>query len=1084
MRRGALVAASGYRNRSSGPLTLFRQVLSGSATTAVTLTTATGTQVGDQLVCIRMTDAFTNSASLTAPTGTAGTWAQQGADITATDNAPRVRVWTRTVAVAGAQTVTCSSTTKANHVVLYVLPSGRAVNSVTTSFGTGTGTTRVAPSGTATDDAVLICCGAEYDAPDFTAFGTLALDAEIVSNASSAWAASQRVGAGATGTRTVTKAVGSPWWVTASVVGSLTGSVPPPEVDGTLFPLLGGMLIGSPHNYNNSSYRLEVAKLDLAILGMYNGWNGGASAMATSVNAIKAINPDILLGNYTIMTEVPTARSNSATTVRWDKLTNQVGPNGVGNWWAYNAAGQHTDWAGGTFNTWDTNCTLQVTPDSNGDRWPQYAAKLDYTQILNNINWDIWYCDNNFWKPRSDADWDRSGTNDSQNNETIRNLWRDGQRAYYDTAKATAPGLEVMVNADSDLDGAVHPGEAEPYTQYQSVVHGAFLEHAIGKDWSVETWGGWATMMAWYRATRPNLLDPRRVVLDVYMGDNPTDYKTLRYAFASALLENGYFSASSDYNQVLWFDEYDLAGTATTKWLGAAVDGPQTSPYQLGVYRRTFANGTVLVNPKGNGVRTVTIESGWRRFSGTQAPTVNNGQPATSITLADRDAIFLVKVAGSTPPTVPPGALEFTATLTSPVQATDPTWCGVCSSQYGALPSSVPAQAAAEQALDARYWRIPVKWNGTQVVSSAAGTGSSQNALPVIQLYQSWGHRMILVIAGRTDDYAGYVSGDAAAIVNHLIANGVDMSKVDISGPNEINNIGQTISAFNTRATAIYNELQTPLPGKKVWGPVWTHHDGATFQSYMDAMGVTRFGGIDYHNYAIGGDGTYTSAQTILSETPTWAQQVGGIRSDLAARGLPLNVNVDELNFSWRYNVPPHGNVLEFFQAENTLWQASVHGHILRAGGRGMTYATQNGPLGVMVEAGNEDQGRAGSSPMPAYWGIAAWTGGGAPGGPRLFPHFKDAFYATTTPTSMVELFAVNNESGGYNLVCLNKSDTARDVRITLTGLSGAWQYDLWQTVRANPYNTPVKLRTGVSAPGYVGFPAPAVTWSVIQLRQ
>jgi hypothetical protein len=61
------------------------------------------------------------------------------------------------------------------------------------------------------------------------------------------------------------------------------------------------------------------------------------------------------------------------------------------------------------------------------------------------------------------------------------------------------------------------------------------------------------------------------------------------------------------------------------------------------VYRRNFEHGTVLVNPKGNGAKTVTIEAGYHRFQGNQAPAVNNGQPVTSVTLADRDGIFLVK---------------------------------------------------------------------------------------------------------------------------------------------------------------------------------------------------------------------------------------------------------------------------------------------------------------------------------------------------------------------------------------------------------------------------------------------------------
>lgn len=645
-------AVAAGRRRSADapptPLVLFREVLSQSVVGDVTLTTAasgsTAAVAGDQLVCIRMTDAFTDSAELVAPTGTAGTWEQEGSDIASVDNVPRVRVWTRTVSSLGAQTVTCANTGKANHVFLYVLPAGRAINDVQTSYGS-TGSpdaARVAPSVTSTtDNTLLICCGTEYDDDDITGFGTLTSDGEIVSNASRAWAGHEQVASGATGTRSVTKVPGSPFWVTASISASL-GTATEPEPDASMFPRLGGMLIGSPHNYDESIYRAEIAQLDLAILGMYNGWNGGTAG--TSVAAIKALNPYIIIGNYTIMTEVPSDSGNDSTAAAHAKLSSEDGPNGVGDWWAYNSAGQHTDWSDGGYGAWDTNVTLNTTPDSNGDRWPQWKAQHDYDESIVNDGFNVWYCDNSFWKPRSDADWDRSGSNDSQNNETIRNQWRNGQRAYYDRAKALAPTIELWVNADSDLDGNVHPSEAEPFTQFEGVCHGAFIEHAIGKDWSVESWGGWSTMMAWYRALKTNLIGNKTIMFDIYMGDAPTNYQVMRYAFASCLMDDGYFSASTDYNEIRWYDEYDLAGTSNTKWLGTAVDGPQTTAWSLGVYRREFANGLVLVNPKGNGSRTVTIGAGWKKFSGSQAPSVNNGATVTSVTLADRDGLFLVKV--------------------------------------------------------------------------------------------------------------------------------------------------------------------------------------------------------------------------------------------------------------------------------------------------------------------------------------------------------------------------------------------------------------------------------------------------------
>lgn len=407
------------------------------------------------------------------------------------------------------------------------------------------------------------------------------------------------------------------------------------------YPLLGGYLIGNPHNYDQTSYQAQIAKLDLAILGMYNGWGN----MAAAVNAIKVINPEILLGNYTLMTEVYKDSSNAATAERWTKLSSSVGPNGIGDWWAYDNTGAHTDWAAGAFQGWDTNLTLNVTPDANGDRYPQYAAKLDYRQVIQNVGLDIWYCDNNFWKPRSDADWNRDGTNDSKDTISVRNQWRDGQRAYYDVAKTLAPGMSLMVNADSDLNGTgPYPGGTDVFTQYQSVAHGGLMERIMGETWSAETWGGWSTAMGWYRTLKTNLIGRKLIVFDVTSPG--TDYQYLRYAFGSCLMDDGYFFANVDNNQIPWYDEYDLAGTASTKWLGTAVDAPPTSAWQLGVYRRNFSGGCVLVNPKGNGSRTVTIEAGYTRFTGTQAPSVNNGAAASSITLADRDAIFLVKTGG------------------------------------------------------------------------------------------------------------------------------------------------------------------------------------------------------------------------------------------------------------------------------------------------------------------------------------------------------------------------------------------------------------------------------------------------------
>jgi hypothetical protein len=87
------------------------------------------------------------------------------------------------------------------------------------------------------------------------------------------------------------------------------------------------------------------------------------------------------------------------------------------------------------------------------------------------------------------------------------------------------------------------------------------------------------------------------------------------------------------------------------------MSGPVTTAWQSGVYRRDFEKGIVLVNPKGNGVRTVTLEADYVKLKGTQDPAVNNGQVVRTVTLQDRDGIFLMRVEKAAQPEVP---LNFT----------------------------------------------------------------------------------------------------------------------------------------------------------------------------------------------------------------------------------------------------------------------------------------------------------------------------------------------------------------------------------------------------------------------------------------
>ena len=390
------------------------------------------------------------------------------------------------------------------------------------------------------------------------------------------------------------------------------------------FPHLGGIKISSPQNYADPSVQSQLARLDFVVVDFYFNWGGGGAAMNNAVNGIKAKNPNIVIVDYCQIEEV----SNTAAGQKplRDKLE-------AAKWWLYQSG------AGGSKVPAPTGGS-SVPNLTNFTGWNTWVADYHFEQVWKHISkLDGTFTDNFFWKPAVNGDWNRDGRSDSQNDATVGTWYRQGMITHTNRIKARTGKLVTGNFGRSGQPEAVNTG-------YQGLLNGGTLERFIGETWSAEN-AGWKTMMDRYRKVMSLLAAPRLLIFN--MKGNPTDYKTFRYGFASALMDNAYFDFSNGTSGplykpgVIWFDEYDLAGTANTKWLGTAVDGPPTSPWQNGVYRRRFQNGMALVNPRGNGNRTVTIEPGYKRFLGNQARTINNGNPASSITLQDRDGILLKK---------------------------------------------------------------------------------------------------------------------------------------------------------------------------------------------------------------------------------------------------------------------------------------------------------------------------------------------------------------------------------------------------------------------------------------------------------
>ena len=203
-------------------------------------------------------------------------------------------------------------------------------------------------------------------------------------------------------------------------------------------------------------------------------------------------------------------------------------------------------------------------------------------------------------------------------------------------ARALAPGVIIMGNVDGDPNRDVG---MLTESEYKGQV-AALYEGAIGESFSQERHVGWESMMKQYQTT---LANSRGGLLIMTVNGATNDYETMRYGLASCLMDDGYYyytSPNNYYKSANWYDEYDVN-------LGRAIDPPQRSAWQSGVYRRRFENGMVLVNPKANGTKTVSVEPGYRRIDGRQDRATNNGQPVSSVTLRERQGLILVREGSS-----------------------------------------------------------------------------------------------------------------------------------------------------------------------------------------------------------------------------------------------------------------------------------------------------------------------------------------------------------------------------------------------------------------------------------------------------
>ncbi len=400
------------------------------------------------------------------------------------------------------------------------------------------------------------------------------------------------------------------------------------------FPRLASVNVAEPMNFDDPTYQASLARFNLMILMVYPGWDSGRSmTMNQSVTAIKKINPNAKVFLYTLVESISANDASNAAIV--NKINSM-------HWWLYPTGTSGTPVPSKFPGATTINTTLNVQPDSNGDRWVDWYAKFAVQNYITpNSAVDGLFTDNVFVQPNVSGDWNLDGVTDSPTSSQVQQWYQQGYVHYFNTLKPLMPGRYQIGNASTW--GAAGAN----ITAYSGMLNGGIIEGMIGPSWATENWGGWSTMMTSYRKVMGAIAAPQLLIFSEQ--GSPTDYQSLRYGLASCLMDEGYFeftNIDNNYSGVIWFDEYKVN-------LGAETSSPAHSAWQKGVYRRDFQNGIALVNPKGNGSQTVQLETNYRRISGTQDPVTNNGQLTNSVTLNDRDGIILLRLQQEAATSVP-----------------------------------------------------------------------------------------------------------------------------------------------------------------------------------------------------------------------------------------------------------------------------------------------------------------------------------------------------------------------------------------------------------------------------------------------
>jgi hypothetical protein len=397
------------------------------------------------------------------------------------------------------------------------------------------------------------------------------------------------------------------------------------------YPRLAAFSIGGKQDYDTLNFRQAAAKYGVVVVAFWEGWQGDRSMPLGQAMADIKSRSTVGTRLFVYVIDDQWLRPAPA----GDDVAAALDANG---WWLYlygtSGSVVPSSYAGHSLCN-----SSSFSPTVNGQTWMQWKAAYDYRIAVTgdardspNPALDGFLLASARLQPAADGDWNRDGTVDSASDPAIAAAFRAGVKGYFDAVRALWPGsIQLAQTTGWEQPGAT-VGVLDGATQ------GGFIGTMLGKSYTPEATSGFAAMMASYSQVMDAFAAPK---LGIFAFDDwpAGDYQSMRYGLGAALMDDGYFfidDGNYDLDHELWFDEFDVD-------LGRPLVARQTGAWQQGVWRRDFEKGVALVNPKGNGAQTVALGGTFTKLTGTQAPSVNDGSSVTSVTLADRDGILLLR---------------------------------------------------------------------------------------------------------------------------------------------------------------------------------------------------------------------------------------------------------------------------------------------------------------------------------------------------------------------------------------------------------------------------------------------------------